>query len=237
MSIGILYGVGVGPGDPELMTRKAERILREVDWIFLPAPRNTGISFARQIVEPLGLPEKKFRVVPLCLAHDRTTDKEAYKQVAAEMVEEARQGRSAAWITEGDPSLYSTFGYLHEELLRYPEVRIEIIPGVSSVSAAAARARVPLARQDEQIVILPAVYCLEQLPALLAVFTTVVLLKIHSVFDRLLETLTKMNKPLRAIYAERVGTTRERIVEDLESLRGQTLPYFSLVILRREVPS
>jgi len=232
--IGIFYGVGVGPGDPELITRKAERILRAVDWIFLPSGRRSGSSFVRRIVEPLGLPEGKFRPVLLCMSRDRTEDSNAYVRAASEIVEKLRQGESVAWITEGDPLFYSTFSHINEALCRYPEVRVEIIPGVTSASAAAARIGLPMARLDERVAVVPAAYGIRHLPALLDEFATVFLLKVHAVFDELLAVLASVRGPVRAAYLEQIGTPTERVVTDLESLRGQELPYFSLVILRRE---
>jgi len=232
--IGIFYGVGVGPGDPELITRKAERILRAVDWIFLPSGRRSGNSFVRRIVEPLGLPEGKFRPVFLCMSRDRTDDSNTYSRAASEIIEELRRGKSVAWITEGDPLFYSTFFHVNEALGRYPEVRVEIVPGVTSASAAAARVGFPVARLDERVAVVPAAYGIQHLPALLDEFATVFLLKVHAVFDELLTVLASVQRPVRTAYLEQVGTPAERVVTDLESLRGQELPYFSLVILRRE---
>jgi precorrin-2/cobalt-factor-2 C20-methyltransferase len=232
--MGIFYGVGVGPGDPELITRKAERVLAAVDWIFVPAGARGGAGFARRIVEPLGLPPEKFRPVSLCMSRDRGADRQAYRGTAAEIVTELRRGKSAAWITEGDPLFYSTFLHVYEELRRFPGVRIEIVPGVTSASAAAARAGVPVARLDEKVAVVAAAYGVERLPTLVEEFATVFLLKVNGVFGRLLEALAELPRPVRAVYVEQVGTQAERVVEDLESLRGQELPYFSLVILRRE---
>jgi len=229
----IFYGVGVGPGDPELITRKAERILQAVDWIFLPSEAKDGSGFVRRIVEPLGLPEEKFRPVSLSMSRDRTGDENAYRRAAGEIAVELRRGKSAAWITQGDPLFYSTFVHLYEELRRYPEVRIEIVPGVTSASAAAARAGLPVARLDERVAVIPAAYGLERLPDLVNQFATVFLVKVHGVIDELLAALTDVRVPIRAVYLEYVGTPNERVVPDLELLRGQKLPYFSLVILRR----
>lgn len=229
---GTFYGVGVGPGDPELITRKAERVLREVDWVFLPAGAKTG-SFVRRIVKPLGLPEEKFRPVSLCMSRDRTHDRQAYARAAGEIAHELRRGKSAAWVTEGDPLFYSTFLHVSEELRRgYPGVRTEIVPGVTSAGAAAARAGVAVARLDERVVIVPAAYGLGRLAGLLGEFATVFLLKVHAVFDQLLEALATLPGPVNAVYLEKVGTPEERVVTDLESLRGRELPYFSLVILK-----
>jgi precorrin-2/cobalt-factor-2 C20-methyltransferase len=231
---GMFYGVGVGPGDPELMTRKAVRILSSVDWIFLPAGTQGGLGFARRIVEPLGLPAARFRPVSLCMARERGHDRAAYRLAAEDIVGELRRGKSVAWVTEGDPLFYSTFLHLYEELRRYPGVRSEIIPGVTSASAAAARAGVPVARLDEMVAVLPAAYGLGRVPELLAAFPTVILLKVNAVFGELLTVLEALPRPVRTVYVERVGTPGERVVEDLESLRGQEIPYFSLVILRRQ---
>ncbi len=188
----------------------------------------------RRIVEPLGLPEEKFRPVSLCMSRNRTADGNAYVQAAAVIVAELRQGKSAAWITEGDPLFYSTFWHLYEELCRVPEVRVEIIPGVTSASAAAARAGIPVARLEERVAVVPACYGLQRLSALLDEFATVFLLKVNSVFDQLLAELMSLRGRVRAVYVEQVGTPAERVVTDLESLRGQELSYFSLVMLQKE---
>lgn len=230
--IGRFFGVGVGPGDPDLITRKAERVLKSVDWIFYPLSRRTGDSFVRGIVEPLGLPESKFRAVSLCMARDRQGDREAYDEAVNEIIGELERGKSAAWITEGDPLFYSTFCHVYETLRqRFPEASIEVVPGVTSIVAAAARAGVPVSNLDERVAVVPAAYGLEQLPSLLADFATVFLVKVHSVFDQLVDRLREM-PDVNAIYLEKVGTPEERIVPDIASLRGQELSYFSLVILQ-----
>ncbi len=234
--MGVFYGVGVGPGDPELITRKAERVLREVDWIFLPQGARSGTSFVRRIVEPLGLPAEKFRPVALCMSHERGEVQRLYSEAALSIVAELRQGKSVAWITEGDPLFYSTFSYIHEELRRVDDVRIEIVPGVTSPSAGAARAGLCVARLDERVAVIPAAYGMERLPALIDEFRAVFLLKVQNVFDQLLDALANLRVPLDAVFVDQVGTPAERIVTNLETLRGQDLSYFSLVMLRRREP-
>jgi precorrin-2/cobalt-factor-2 C20-methyltransferase len=236
MTAGVFYGVGVGPGDPELITRKAARILMAADWIFFPSGARSGISLARRIVEPLGMPESKFREVSLAMSRDRGRDQQAYRETVDEIAGELRQGKTVAWITEGDPLFYSTFVSLQEDMRRrYPEVPIEIVPGVTSVAAAAARAGVPVSRLDEKVAVLPAVYGLERLPELVATFDTIFLVKVSSVVNQLLAALERLSAAIRAVYVEKVGTREERVVTDLRTLRGQELSYFSVVILRKEV--
>lgn len=239
VSPGTFYGVGVGPGDPELITRKAARILAEVDWIYFPAGAGSGISHgvARRIVEPLGLAEEKFRKVPLCMDRQRQSAQQGYEETATRIAADLRQGQSVAWLTEGDPLFYSTFLHLHDALRRgFPEVKIEIVPGVSSIHAAAARAGVPICRLDERVAIVPAAYGLEQLPQLLDQFATLFLVKVHSSMELLLDRLADLPGSVQAVYVEKVGTPEERVVTDLRSLRGQELSYFSLVILRGSSP-
>jgi precorrin-2/cobalt-factor-2 C20-methyltransferase len=234
MALATFYGVGVGPGDPELITRKAERVLRGVDWIYHPASASSGVSFVRRVVAPLELPEAKFRAVNLIMSRERGEVQYAYQRAAAEIVQELRAGRTVAWITEGDPLFYSTFLYLHEAVKRTPGIAVEIVPGVTSASAAAARAGVSIARLDDRVAVVPAAYGVERLPHLVEEFATVFLLKVSSAFDRLLERLPSLPRDVRTFYVEQVGTPAERVVTDLTTLRGQELPYFSLVILCRE---
>ncbi len=232
--IGTFYGVGVGPGDPELLTQKAVRVLGEVDWIFHPYDNPDGSSFSKRIVDPLGLPETKFKSVHLTMSRDRSTDLQTYDVAADAIFAELSRGKSVAWITQGDPFFYSTFMYLYEQMRqRYPQVPIEVIPGVTSPSAASALAGVPVSRLDEKVAVVPATYGLDALPKLLDEFATVFLMKVNRVIDPLLDVLAGLPTPVRAVYLEKVGTAEERVVTDLETLRGQKLPYFSLVLLRR----
>lgn len=232
---GTFYGIGLGPGDPELLTRKAARLLSEVSWIFYPFEPRTGSSFAQQILTALDLPATKMRQVSLNMSQERGPDQQTYATVAATMAQEARQGNSVAWVTLGDPLFYSTFIYLYQEMQqRFPDVPVRIVPGITSAYAAAAVAGVPISVLDEHVAVVPAVYGIAHLSALLDNFATVFLLKVHRVFDQLLATLETLPQPVQATYVERVGTPEQRVVTELATLRGQALTYFSLVILRHD---
>jgi precorrin-2/cobalt-factor-2 C20-methyltransferase len=231
------YGIGLGPGDPELMTVKAARILREVDRVYHPASGD-GDSFAARILTPLGLDPARMRPTLLRMSRDRRADRETYARIAADIAQDLTAGRSAAWATEGDPLLYGTFLHLFEEVRRLlPAAVIEIVPGVSSLHAATAQLGVAAASLDDKIAVVPAAYGIETLPELLERFETVFLVKVHSSFDRLLDVLGRLKTPVRGWYLEKIGTPEARVVADLESLRGTRLPYFSLVLLKRETSS
>ncbi|HEX4143591.1 MAG TPA: precorrin-2 C(20)-methyltransferase [Pirellulales bacterium] len=233
-SRGTLFGVGVGPGDPELLTLKAVRVLRSVERIYYPLSGSNSGGFARQILAPLELPDEKFREAPIGMSRDRTAAAHDYRRAAEEIAAELMAGGSAAWITEGDPLFYSTFLYVAEEVRRIdPNIQIQVVPGVTSIQAAAAATGFSLVRLAEPLAVVPAAYGLDHLPRLLHDFATIALLKVNSVFDRLLDELAVAGLGVQTVYVEHVGTPQQRIVTELESLRGEKLPYFSLVLVRR----
>lgn len=235
---GTLYGVGVGPGAPDLLTLRAEQILRACPVICLPASTR-GQSYAGSIIEHL-LDRERQEVlrIQFPMQRDPALALPAREQAAAQVLERLHAGLDVAFATEGDPLLYSTFGYLLEAVKRdAPEIPVEVIPGISSITAAAAAAGLPLASWDERVAIIPAAYALRQtgsgdLHRMLQLFDTVVFLKVNTVFDALLDILEEADLAQHAIFVHRCSTDREEIVYDLTRLRQQKLDYFSLVIVR-----
>jgi precorrin-2/cobalt-factor-2 C20-methyltransferase len=234
-SAGKFYGIGLGPGDPELLTRKAARILREVDCIFVPGNTTGRPGLAATIIASLDLGRAKLRPVSLCMSRARDSALGSYDRAAEEIHAQLERGQSAAWVTEGDPLFFSTFGHVLTALRRRdPDVAIEIVPGITSVQAAAACVRVPVAQLDERVAVIPGAYGLDHLPQLVEEFATIFLLKVHTVFDQLLDKLACLPRPLQAFYIENLGRPEQRVVSELTSLRGARLPYFSLVMIRRQ---
>ncbi|HLH71937.1 MAG TPA: precorrin-2 C(20)-methyltransferase [Chloroflexota bacterium] len=233
-TVGTLYGIGVGPGDPELLTLKAYRLLRELSLVYVPVARPGAPSYARTIVEAYLDPSRQ-QIVELVFAmredHERMA--EQWRINARRIADELVAGRDVGFLTEGDPLLYSTFVHVVTVLTDIcPDVAVIVVPGVSSVQAAAAAVRVPLADRDERLAILPATYECTGLQTALATFDTVVLLKVASVIDRVLDLLEEVGLIDHAVYVSRVGWPEERLVHDVRSLRGQKLDYFSLLIIR-----
>jgi precorrin-2/cobalt-factor-2 C20-methyltransferase len=234
MTAGTLYGVGVGPGDPELLTLKAVRVLRSVPVVFTPTARPGAPSLARSIAAPY-LDAERQRIVELVFAmrdeHDVRSGR--WHEHAAAIAAELATG-DVAFITEGDPLLYSTFVHVATALAeQQPEVHIEVVPGVSSVFGAAAAAMAPLADGDERLAVVPASYEQERLRETLLAFDTVVFLKIARAFERVLDVLEELRLVDGAVYVARCGQPQQQIVRDVRSLRGQKLDYFSLLIVRR----
>ena len=230
-----LFAVGVGPGDPDLITRKAERVLRSVDVICAPTGSVDAASYALAIVEPfVDRSRQKILTRVFPMRRDRRELEPYWEEVAAEMAAQVRSGRDVAFITIGDPFLYSTFLYLYGIFLeKFPDIPVEIVPGISSVSAAAAAAGVPLGISADRIAILPAVYEEEKLRRTLDEFDTVVLMKVHRVFDRIYELLRDLKLEKKAVYIRRVGSKDQEIITDLASLCGKKLDYLSMLLIRK----
>lgn len=231
---GSFYGVGVGPGDPELLTRKAERILKQAQVVAVPkrGPRDRG--YAYEIVAPLLDPGRQ-EIVELVFPMTRERERlEAVWDGHVEaLAERLLAGRDCAFITEGDPFLYSTFIYIWERLrARCPAVPVEVVPGVSSVTAAACRAGLPLASGGERVAILPGVPDdPAELRGLAAAFDTVVVLKAGARAPAVLDAW-EAGGAGRLVCVRRATTPGEAVAEGREAVASLEPDYFSLFLLR-----
>ena len=226
---GKLYGIGVGPGDPELMTLKAVRILAEVPVVAYPAP-NSGESSARAIAEkfiPAGRIEIAVRVpmrvgpVPL----------EAYEIAADEIATHLEAGRDVAVLCEGDPFFYGSFMYLHDALAgRFPTT---IVPGVSSLTACAAATGRPLVRRDDVLTVVPATLEDAMIEQRLAQSHAAAIMKVGRHLPRLKALLKKLALLETAIYVSHATHGNERVVR-LADLGDSEAPYFSMILVSRD---
>ncbi|MCL4533584.1 MAG: precorrin-2 C(20)-methyltransferase [Bacteroidetes bacterium] len=232
---GTLYGVGVGPGDPELITLKAHRVLQQAPVLCVPKGREDGDSYVRGLISHILNPERQ-QLLELVfpMTKDRSVLEHHWSVALERILVPLREGRDVAFVTEGDPFIYSTFMHLYA-LIRelHPEIPVEVIPGISSINGSAAAAGLPLVDGAERLAVLPATYEDEQLARVIAQFDTVVLLKVNRVFDRVLDVLEQMDLAHRALYVKRCGAPDQEIVRDVRSLRGRELDYLSLLIVKK----
>jgi precorrin-2/cobalt-factor-2 C20-methyltransferase len=157
--------------------------------------------------------------------------KRSYRQAAAQAIaNELEAGRNVAFLTEGDPLLHSTFIYVLQQLA--PTFPVEVVPGVSSVMAAAAQAQLPLVNADQRLAIIPTTYeNLQDLRHIFRDFDTVVLLKFHRLLDQLLDLLEELELSEQTVLVERASHPAGRVVRDARSLRGASIHYLSLLIV------
>lgn len=231
----IIYAIGVGPGDPELLTIKAERLIRHCPVICAPTGAADAASYALSIVEHLldrSRQEILTRVFPMMKQGAEL--EAAWEEVAAEVIARIDKGDDVAFITIGDPCLYSTFLYIYRIIRdKRADIAVEIIPGISSINAAAAAAGIPLGIAGERIAILPAAYEDYELRKTLQQFDTVVLMKVSRVFTRVYALLQELGLIDRAVFVRRVGSCQQEVVFDMSSLLGKELDYLSMLIVRK----
>lgn len=226
---GVLYGVGVGPGDPELITLKGLRLLRACPVLAYPAPEH-GDSLARRIVAP-HLPGGQTEIaIRMPLVADRFPAQEVYAKAAADIAAHLSASRDVAVLCLGDPFFYGSFMYLFARLAAAH--RVVVVPGITSMAAGAAALGEPLVARNETLAVIPASLPDLEIERRLAAADAVVLVKVGRHFARIRALLTSMGLARTARYIEHASMTNERAPE-LATVDPATVPYFSLVIVRR----
>jgi precorrin-2/cobalt-factor-2 C20-methyltransferase len=223
---GVLYGVGLGPGDPDLITRKAARLIsgaRVVAW-----PRLAGSdSFARSIAADLIPSGAREIAIDVPMSVDRAPAQAAYDAGAAQMALALDAGEDVVCLCEGDPLFYGSFMYLFARLSgRY---RVEIVPGVTSITACAAAAGLPLAARNEVVLVLPGPLPEAELATRLDQAETIVLMKVGRHLPKIVRVLRDAGLMNRAVYVERASLAAEVVVPLSEA--PEEAPYFSMVLV------
>jgi precorrin-2/cobalt-factor-2 C20-methyltransferase len=229
MITGRLLGIGVGPGDPELLTLKALRYLQAAPVVAYVAARGQP-SIARQIAAPHLPPGQREINIALPMHPSPELADAAYAEGASRIGAELERGRDVAVLCEGDPMLYGSFSQLLKRLS--PVYPTDIVPGIASITAAAAAARVPLASRTDTLTVLPATLPMEALRARLGQTNTAAVLKVGRHLDKVRRVLAELGLLDQAVYVEQVSTTEQRVMP-LVDMTEMSAPYFSLVLVPR----
>ncbi|MDD1620841.1 MAG: precorrin-2 C(20)-methyltransferase [Methylococcaceae bacterium] len=231
---GTLYGVSLGPGDPGLITRRAWQLLSgDGHWTY-PVRKKNGDSYALDIALRAGL-DLPAHHSPLHfpMTHDAELLARYWLEAAQTVLAKLEQGEDVLLLVEGDASTYSTFGHLQRSVRALQaDVTVEVVPGVSSFHAAAARCGEPLAEVDDTIAIVPAGYGIEQIERMLNDFDTLVLLKVKPLLDDIINLLHRRDLLQHSRFIEKAGAPEERTIEDVAGLEGQKVNYLSLLIVK-----
>ncbi len=234
--LGRLFGVGVGPGDPELLTLKALRVLKKVDVVCYPVKAAGERGRAWEVVAPhLEGGRQETLPLPFPMVKEDPLREKSFRRAALSIASRLKRGKDVAFICLGDVSLYSTFAgpfkFLQREL---PELEAELIPGVPAMCSAAARALFPLALGDEAFLLLPATASRAMIREGLLAYPALALYKVHRNLEGVLSVLEELGLADRALAIRRCGMEGEEVVSDVRTLREKPSDYFTTILLRKE---
>lgn len=233
MKIGTLYGISVGPGDPELITLKGLRSLQQVPIVAFPAGAEGKPGMAQQIISPWLSQQQQLLALKFPYVQDMVVLTEAWKEAAEQVWKYLQQGLDVAFACEGDISFYSTFTYLAQTLQQiHPEAVIELVPGVCSPMAAASVLGLPLTIRHQRLVVLPALYHIGELETVLDWADVVVLMKVSSVYEQVWKVLQQRALLSNSWVVERATLPDMVIHADISDRPTLKLPYFSLLIVQ-----
>ncbi|MEO0409128.1 MAG: precorrin-2 C(20)-methyltransferase [Cyanobacteria bacterium P01_A01_bin.135] len=230
---GTLYGISVGPGDPELISVKGLRVLQAAPVVAFPAstsPEKPGV--AQGIIAPWRQPHQKLLPLHFPYTQDAHQLNRAWAAAAEAVGFHLAQQQDVAFVSEGDVSFYSTFTYLTESLRRQmPQVTITAIPGVCSPLAAAAALQMPLTLGDQRLTVLPALYSVSNLETALDNNDVVVLMKVSSVYGQVWQILQQRQLLASSYVVEWATHDRQRLYHGLSDRPQLALSYFSLMVI------
>ncbi|MDD3813939.1 MAG: precorrin-2 C(20)-methyltransferase [Desulfocapsaceae bacterium] len=239
-----LHIIGVGPGDPGLLTVKALNVLCHCPVIATPKASQHGHSTALSIVQQaLSAGEMKgkeivelhFPMKKIHLGQEPEPEVlQAWQDAASRIFAILSQGKDVVFPTLGDPAIYSTGYYLYATIMEmHPEARVLFVPGISAMSSCSATTHTPICLGDDMLAVVPATFSDSRLRQTLESFDTIVLMKVHRVIDHLVGLLSELKLLDKAVLVERVGMADERVVSDLLAISGQ-VHYFSTIIVRKK---
>jgi precorrin-2/cobalt-factor-2 C20-methyltransferase len=239
---GTFYVVGVGPGDPQLMTLKAAKILKNCDVWFVPSAFENGGSMALKIasgeVNSEGKTILSHRFPMKQIHRGEAPDpevKSAWQAAAKTIMACLADGQDVVFPTLGDPAIYSTGFYVCETLQEYGSpFKVEIVPGVSAIGASSAVAALPLCLGDERLVVIPATFENERIRELLELSDVVVFMKVYKVMARLVALLEELGLVDNAVLVERCSLDDQKVWTDVRDAVGQEIHYFSTMVVRKD---
>ncbi|WP_458744889.1 precorrin-2 C(20)-methyltransferase [Candidatus Nitrosocosmicus sp. T] len=237
-----LYCVGCGPGDPDLLTLKAINIIKNAEVIYTPTARENKPSVALSIVEKFLTKKTEVRQLVFPMVKDYEKLREYWKTNAKEIADAVRNGKKAVYLTVGDPSLYSTWIYIHKEMCEnYRDIEIEIVPGITSIFSFSAEIKTPIGEGEEIIGIIPACYNLDRLKIAAECCDTLVFLKDGRYFNNVIDILMESSFPEDSdvFIAEDVSTDNEtlqkrKLVDVAKNKKENNDKYFSIMIAKKK---
>ncbi|MGI6091405.1 MAG: precorrin-2 C(20)-methyltransferase [Veillonellaceae bacterium] len=232
---GKFYGIGVGPGAPDLLTVRAANILKTVDIVCVPRSSKENDSVALKVAGSYISDKTEILEISTPMTRDTAVLNAEWESGAAVIAKKLYEGKSVAFITIGDAMLFSTYTYILKKLKSLlPGVYTESIPGITSFSATAAFINTALAEGSEKLAIIPAIEDPNELRSILAKFPNAVLMKVAGKFNEIVEVLDELQLKNKAVYVSKLGYPDQFITYDLDSLKNTKRDYLSLILVKRE---
>jgi precorrin-2/cobalt-factor-2 C20-methyltransferase len=226
--LGKLFGLGLGPGDPELVTVKAVRILKSVSAVAFPILEGKE-SFARSIAAQY-IPEEIDQIsIVVPMTQDRLPAQKAYDEAAHQISKVLDGGHDVACLCEGDTFFYGSFMYIFARLSKMYEV--EIVPGVTSMTACAAVAKMPLLARNEHLTVIPGTLAPEELRNRILNADAVVIMKVGRHLDKIKKVLEEVELSSEAIYVEYASLPTQQVLKIINA--PKTAPYFSMILVAK----
>ncbi len=227
---GKLFGVGVGPGDPELITVKALRVIKAADIIFTASSTKNTYSLAVDIAGPYISPEVPIVRLPFPMTKDETQTETAWLDNATQIAQALKQGKDAVFLTLGDPTTYSTFGYILKKMTCImPEARIETIPGITSFHAASARLNRILVEGEQSLLVTSGAYGGDQIRHLGNV-ENIAIVKAYKNITDIHQALKETGHSRKSVAITKCGREHEEIIENLDQLEKRDPDYWTLIL-------
>lgn len=233
MKTGILYGIGVGPGDPELIPLKAVHILEKIELVFTAASTKNSYSLAVEIARP-HIPENAaIEKLDFPMSKEKSVVEKAWYENARRIAEKLESGKDAAFLTLGDPLTYSTYGYVLRHLKEgWPHLTMHTIPGITSYQAAAASLNLPLVEGEESMLIMSGVNGGDRLRQMADKADNVVFLKAYKNVKGICEALEEAGMLENSTAVANCSKENEKIYPDLKKLIEQKPNYWTLVLAK-----
>lgn len=230
---GTFYGIGVGPGDPELLTIKALNAIKKADVLIAPKTEKKEGSVALNIAKPYLKKDIEivYQVFPMVLNFE-TTD--AWQQNKEEILALLKQGKNVAFLTLGDPMFFSTYIYVYN-LLKDEDINIETIPGIPAFCSVAAKVGYPIVEGNDILSIIPATAKKETIEKALSVSDNVVLMKVYKNYPEILNMLDRENMTQNSVLVSRCGLSDELVIKDISKEKDRKLNYLSTILSRRNI--
>ncbi len=234
---GTLYGIGVGPGDPDLLTLKAVRILKSVDVVFTAASSKNDYSLAVNIAKAHIPAQTEIHALAFPMTKDRHATHQAWEANARTIAAATTAGRQAAFLTLGDPLTFSTFGYILKYIRRlYPDLPVVTVPGITSYQASAAALNMPLVEGEQALMVVSGAYGGTRLARQIEQPDTVVFMKAYRNVPGICSALEEADMLAHSAGVVRCSLPEQEIVADVKTLESRSPNYWTLIIARKTDP-